>query len=52
MDGFTATELALAKHPSLKIIVLSMFGEEEYVKKLIGIGVSGFMLKNSDKIDT
>ena len=49
MDGIKATEEALLKYPDLKIIILSMFGEEEYIQRMIQLGISGFLLKNSDK---
>ncbi len=48
MDGIEATTMALSKKPGLKIICLSMYGEEEYYYKMIEAGVSGFLLKNSD----
>ena len=48
MDGIEATTKALEKFPRLKVICLSMYGEEEYYYKMIEAGVSGFMLKNSD----
>jgi len=50
MDGLKATQEALQKYPGLKIIILSMFGEEDYVYQAIQLGVSGFILKNSDKL--
>jgi two-component system, NarL family, response regulator LiaR len=49
MDGIKATEEALLKYPDLKIIILSMFGEEEYIQRMIQLGICGFILKNSDK---
>jgi DNA-binding NarL/FixJ family response regulator len=48
MNGIEATTKALEKNPDLKIICLSMYGEEEYYYKMIEAGVSGFLLKNSD----
>lgn len=48
MDGIEATTKALEKFPDLKIIGLSMYGEEEYYYKMIEAGVKGFLLKNSD----
>ncbi len=48
MDGIEATTIALTNRPDLKIICLSMYGEEEYYYKMIEAGVSGFLLKNSD----
>jgi DNA-binding NarL/FixJ family response regulator len=47
MDGIEATDQALALHPNLKIIILSMFGEEEYLFTLVMKGISGFLLKNT-----
>ena len=48
MDGIEATKRALALKPCLKIITLSMFGEDEYYYQMIEAGVKGFLLKNSD----
>jgi len=47
MDGVTATKIALEKYPDIKIIALSMFGDEEYYYKMIHAGVKGFVLKES-----
>ena len=51
MDGIEATEKALIFNPSLKILVLSMFGEEEYIYTMVDKGIYGFILKNSDVSD-
>lgn len=48
MDGIEATEIANRNYPDIKIIALSMFGEEEYYYKMINAGVKGFLLKNSE----
>jgi len=48
MDGITAAQEAIAKYPDLKIITLSMYGDEEYYYKMVDAGVSGFLLKDSD----
>jgi len=48
MGGIDATEIATEKYPDLKIIALSMFGEEEYYYKMINAGAKGFLLKNSE----
>lgn len=48
MDGITAAKLALKKYPDLKIVTLSMYGEEDYYYKMVDAGVKGFLLKNSD----
>jgi DNA-binding NarL/FixJ family response regulator len=47
MGGIEATEKALELHPGLKVIVLSMFGEEEYLYTLVLLGVCGYLLKNT-----
>lgn len=48
MNGIEATRIAMEKYPDLKIIVLSMHGEEEYYDQMLEAGVKGFLLKNSD----
>jgi DNA-binding NarL/FixJ family response regulator len=48
MDGIEATTKALKEHPDLKIIALSMFGDDEYYIKMIEAGAKGFIVKNSD----
>jgi DNA-binding NarL/FixJ family response regulator len=50
MGGIEATEKALQLYPNLKVIVLSMFGEEEYLYTLIMHGISGFLLKNTSNV--
>jgi DNA-binding NarL/FixJ family response regulator len=47
MNGIEATEKALMKFPDLKIMAISMFGEEEHLQKMITAGGCGFLLKNS-----
>lgn len=49
MDGIQATKKALEKNPELKIIALTTFGDENYLKKMIEVGAEGFLLKNADK---
>lgn len=48
MDGIAAANLAMEKYPDLKIITLSMYGEEDYYYQMVDAGVKGFLLKNSD----
>lgn len=47
MNGIEASQKLTEKNPSLKIIALSMFGDEEYYYKMIHSGVKGFVLKES-----
>src|SRR4030042_5501236 len=48
MDGIEATRKGLKLCPELKIIALSMYGEEEYYYKMVDAGAKGFLLKDSD----
>jgi DNA-binding NarL/FixJ family response regulator len=48
MNGIEATREAMKKFPDMKVIVLSMHGEEEYYDQMLDAGVKGFLLKNSD----
>ena len=48
MDGIEASSIAHEKYPGMKIITLSMYGEEDYYYKMVNAGVKGFVLKNSD----
>ncbi|MDE5709513.1 MAG: response regulator transcription factor [Alistipes sp.] len=47
IDGAQTTERALALRPELRIITLSMFGEESYYSRMVEAGARGFLLKDS-----
>ena len=49
MNGIEATKKALEHYPSLKIIALTMFNDEEYVESMLDAGVKGFLLKSINK---
>jgi DNA-binding NarL/FixJ family response regulator len=49
MDGFALTEKFLKINPSIKILVLTMHKEQSLMKKMIELGASGYVLKNSDR---
>lgn len=46
MNGIEASEIAIREFPGLKIVILTMFDDEEYIDKMMDIGVHGFLLKN------
>ena len=48
IDGIEATRRATELYPDIRIIALSMFGDEAYYYKMIDAGVKGFLLKNSE----
>ena len=47
LSGDKATMMALERNPNLKIICLSMFGDEKYYSQMIEAGAKGFLLKDS-----
>lgn len=49
MNGVIVAEKILSIYPKIKIIMLTLYGEEGYLKKMIELGVSGFLLKNTNK---
>lgn len=48
LDGAQTTERALIRRPDLRIITLSMFGDESYYSRMVEAGAKGFLLKDSD----
>lgn len=46
IDGVEATRKVLAIKPEVKIIALTMFGDEDYLQEMIKAGAKGFLLKN------
>lgn len=47
MNGIEATQQAMQKNPSLKILALSMHGDYGHYQKMIEAGAKGFVLKNA-----
>lgn len=45
MDGIATARYILSKYPSVKILIVSMYGEESLVEKLLNEGVHGYLLK-------
>jgi DNA-binding NarL/FixJ family response regulator len=48
VNGIDAAKKALERNSNLKIIALTMYGEEEYFDRMVDAGVKGFLLKNSN----
>jgi len=48
MDGIEASRRSLEINRDIKIIALSMYGEEEYYHRMVEAGAKGFLLKDSD----
>ncbi|MFN3555053.1 MAG: response regulator [Bacteroidales bacterium] len=49
MNGIEATKLALDLYPDLRIVAISMFGDEEYLVSMLEAGVKGFLLKTVEE---
>ena len=45
IDGIEATRRCIEIKPDIKIIALSMYGEEEYYHRMVEAGAKGFILK-------
>ncbi|MGV8873456.1 MAG: response regulator [Rhodococcus sp. (in: high G+C Gram-positive bacteria)] len=48
MDGATATAAITADHPTVKVVVLTSFGEMERVHQALASGASGYLLKDAE----
>lgn len=48
MNGFEVLEACKRKYPSIKIIVISMYDDGNYVMKCVRAGAYGYLLKNTD----
>ena len=48
MDGIEATEIIHKKFPEVKVLVVTMYGEEKFIIHLMDIGANGYLLKNSE----
>jgi two-component system, NarL family, response regulator NreC len=47
MNGIEATSRLAAECPATKVLVLSMYDDEEHVQKLLAAGAAGFVLKQA-----
>jgi len=48
MDGVKATEIINNKYPQIKIIMLTVFDDDEYIFNSIQAGASGYLLKETN----
>lgn len=49
LDGIETAKRIKARKPEIKIIILTTYNDKEIISELINIGVSGYLLKNSNK---
>jgi DNA-binding NarL/FixJ family response regulator len=51
LGGLEASAEILKFDPEIKILILSMYSNEAYVRKALEIGVQGYVLKNAIEVD-
>ncbi len=51
MSGFEAARLMLAQNPHMRIIMLTVYDNREYVIEALRIGASGYLIKNCPSED-
>ena len=49
MDGIEATKALMKKNKHVKVLVLSMYNNKEFVNELLDAGASGYVLKNTGR---
>ena len=49
ISGDKATIMALERNPNMRIISLSMFGDENYYSRMVEAGARGFLMKDSSR---
>ncbi len=51
LGGLEATAEILKANPAVKILILSMYSNEAYVRKAFELGAKGYILKNAIEVD-
>jgi two-component system response regulator NreC len=49
LDGLEATRRIKKRHPDVKVLILSMHGDDQYVGQALRAGASGYLLKDASK---
>ena len=47
LNGLEATRQILAKHPAIKILILSAHSDDAYIDRVIAVGAVGFLVKQT-----
>jgi DNA-binding NarL/FixJ family response regulator len=48
ITGLDVTAQVIQEYPSIKVVLLSMYDNEEYVLRALEIGAAGYLLKDAD----
>ncbi len=51
LNGVETTKILHQKHPAIKIIILSVYGEERFVTHLMELGVNAYLFKNVEPVE-
>jgi DNA-binding NarL/FixJ family response regulator len=51
LNGLDATERITRDHPDVRVIILSMHANEEYVRRALVVGAAGYVLKDAEKAE-
>ncbi len=51
MDGLTCIELIRKRHPKVKVVVLSVFADNEHIQGALKRGASGYIVKSINPFD-
>jgi DNA-binding NarL/FixJ family response regulator len=51
LNGIDAAEQILKRSPETRVIVLSMYADEEFLTRALSVGVKGYLLKDSAEMD-
>ena len=51
LGGLEATAEILKDNPKVKVLILSMFSNDAYIRKAFEVGAKGYMLKNAIEVD-
>ena len=51
LNGIDASTQILRHHPQTKIVILSMYADEEFLVRALTVGVKGYLLKDSAEHD-
>lgn len=50
-NGFELSKFIKANHSNCKILILSMYGDEQFMNEFVRIGVNAYVLKNAGKVE-
>ena len=48
LDGMEATKIVRKKFPDVKVLIVTMYDDEQFIIHLMEIGANGYLLKNAD----